>query len=262
MSVASVGDIPQFVDLLKLFQSIEELLYELALWLILLPKTLIKVVINPRWAYAYVVAEWEKAIADRFDEYMSPFFFWLVVGVIPYLLDMEWISRRLAYDQGTTPEHTNLLRVSCLFLGGPLGFALSIQKAHGTSIGRKSLKRCFYTQCLCFGPLNLFVFPLFAWTSWAVSQPWPKVFQTGDWHALCPWCPYSRIGIYGMVAVHAVAVAAFVWWLVAEAIIVTAELPVLSSGKALAVFLLGIPLSYLLFLVGALLVGLIWNLLS
>jgi len=250
------------VDLLKLFRSIEELLYELALWLILLPKTLIKVVISPRWAYTYIVAEWEKDIADRFDEYMSPFFFWLMVGVIPYLLDMQWISRRLADAQGTPPERSNLLRVACLFLGGPLGFALSIQKARGTRIGRKSLKRSFYTQCLCFGPLNLFVFPLFAWTSWAVLKPWPKVSQTGDWHVLCPWCPDSRIGIFGMVIAHVLALAAFVWWLVAEANTVTCELQDLSSGKALAVFLLGIPLSYLLFLFGALLVGLIWNLLS
>lgn len=48
----------------------------------------------------------------------------------------------------------------------------------------------------------------------------------------------------------------------AEANIVSCELRDLSSGKALAVFLLAIPLSYLLFLFGALLVGLVWNLLS
>jgi len=57
----------------------------MALWVLLLPKTLAKVLHRPVWVLDYTTAEFAKPEADRFDDYLSPVSFWLLVAVGPYL---------------------------------------------------------------------------------------------------------------------------------------------------------------------------------
>ncbi len=71
------------MDFGKLFQSVEDAVYEVMVWILLLPKTLIRSLFRPRWVIQYVNEEWEKKTEDRFDEYLSPVLLWLMVAVLP-----------------------------------------------------------------------------------------------------------------------------------------------------------------------------------
>ena len=71
------------MDIGKLFQSIEDAVYEVMVWIMLLPKTFIRSMFRPGWAIQYVNEEWEKKPDDRFDEFLSPVLLWLIVAVFP-----------------------------------------------------------------------------------------------------------------------------------------------------------------------------------
>jgi len=73
------------VDLIDFLDSIEKLAYKILLWIILIPKTLWRIITDPAWVPAYIKGQ----LADKespFDEHISPVFLLLVVGVVPALL--------------------------------------------------------------------------------------------------------------------------------------------------------------------------------
>jgi len=73
------------VDLIDFLDSIEKLAYKILLWIILIPKTLWRIITDPAWVPAYIKGQ----LAGKespFDEHISPVFLLLVVGVVPALL--------------------------------------------------------------------------------------------------------------------------------------------------------------------------------
>ena len=73
------------VDLIDFLDSIEKLAYKILLWIILIPKTLWRIITDPAWVPAYIKGQ----LADEespFDEHISPVFLLLIVGVVPALL--------------------------------------------------------------------------------------------------------------------------------------------------------------------------------
>jgi hypothetical protein len=156
------------MDLLKILQSVEEVIYEVALWTVFIPKTFFKVVFYPRWCRSYVIAEFEKDSKQRFEAYMSPVLFWAMTAIVPYLFVVDYlrlvkesrVAREVEWSQFLGfPWGTRLLVVAMFALGGPLGFSLLIQKAKRTPITRESLRLAFYTQCFIFTPATLFLLP-------------------------------------------------------------------------------------------------------
>ena len=71
------------MDFAKLLKSVEDAVYEVMVWLLLLPKTLIRVTFRPKWAMKYIDEEWLKKPDERFDEYLSPVMLWLLSAVFP-----------------------------------------------------------------------------------------------------------------------------------------------------------------------------------
>lgn len=159
------------MNFVRILQSIEELLYDLALWIIFIPKTFIKVVFQPKWAQPYIVGEWEKEVSERYDGYVSPILFWAVICVIPYLFMVDLVNS--IYQAHGSQEgffakvsvlslEAEFFSVSLFLISGPLAFSLGIQRTRRKSIGRKSMQRVFYTQCICFAPAYLFLLPAVA----------------------------------------------------------------------------------------------------
>ena len=66
-------------------QDIERLIYRVLIWIILIPKTVVKIVINPTWAHDYIRGELKQE-ESPFDEYMSPVILLLVVALLPALV--------------------------------------------------------------------------------------------------------------------------------------------------------------------------------
>lgn len=71
-----------FVDFLE---SAEELAYKILFWIILVPKTLWRIIVNPDWVPGYVNREIKRE-QSSFDEYISPIILLLFVALIPTLI--------------------------------------------------------------------------------------------------------------------------------------------------------------------------------
>ena len=77
--------------IVSVLQDIEKLIYKVLLWIILIPKTIVKVTLHPGWARDYISQELNPAQKPDeehapFDEYMSPVLLLLVVALIPALV--------------------------------------------------------------------------------------------------------------------------------------------------------------------------------
>jgi|GEM_PF-4696961 len=67
-------------------RSLEALISELALWIVLFPKTYITMIFRPAKITGYCLKELEKPKDERFNEYISPTLFWMLGGALPFLL--------------------------------------------------------------------------------------------------------------------------------------------------------------------------------
>jgi hypothetical protein len=144
------------MNLIKVVQSLEEMVYTMALWMLFLPKTFLRVLLTPGWAQTYVALEGQKEETKRHQEYMPPILFWLFIAVVPYFLVLNPIL---------LPKHsleTRLLVTALILIGGPLGFSVQILQARGEPISRDAMKGVFSTQCLCLSPAYLGYLPLIA----------------------------------------------------------------------------------------------------
>ena len=72
-------------DLLGLLEGIEKLAFKILVWIILIPKTLWRIITDPSWVPHYVQRELKQE-KSPFDEHISPVFLLLIVGVIPAIL--------------------------------------------------------------------------------------------------------------------------------------------------------------------------------
>ena len=69
-------------SIFSFFLDIEKLIYKVLMWFILVPKTIVKITLNPAWAPGYVKDELQND-QTPFDEYISPIILLLVVALIP-----------------------------------------------------------------------------------------------------------------------------------------------------------------------------------
>ncbi len=59
----------------KVIEAIDTALYDTALWLWLIPKTLCKVILRPAWTIDCTNEELSKPAEERFNDYMPPVLF-------------------------------------------------------------------------------------------------------------------------------------------------------------------------------------------
>lgn len=72
-------------SIVNLLEDFEKLAYKLVLWIIIIPKTILKIIINPAGMRDYVYNELDNK-PPQFDRYISPLFLYLGVTLIPFLL--------------------------------------------------------------------------------------------------------------------------------------------------------------------------------
>jgi len=78
-------------SIFTVLQDFEKLIYKILMWIILIPKTIVKITLNPGWAHGYITAELNPEHkpdqeSSPFDEYMSPVILLLVVALLPALI--------------------------------------------------------------------------------------------------------------------------------------------------------------------------------
>lgn len=72
-------------DVVGFLEGVEKLAYKILVWIILIPKTLWRIITNPDWVPGYVNVELKKE-KSAFDEHVSPIILLLVVALIPTLI--------------------------------------------------------------------------------------------------------------------------------------------------------------------------------
>lgn len=70
-------------SLTDIIESIEKFAYEIMIWVLLIPKTIINIILNPTWVPEYIARELEDKTDDRFDSYISPLVLILVSTLVP-----------------------------------------------------------------------------------------------------------------------------------------------------------------------------------
>lgn len=143
------------MDILKIIQSLQDFMYELVVWVLLLPKTIFNAVIRPGWMVDYVNREWNKTADERFDEFLSPALFLLVVAVIPNTL-FNWMGKEiLTSDIAAQLTEDNLVASTLSVLVCLLVYLFWLQLLSKQPVRRSTLKRLFYIQCYVVAPAQL-----------------------------------------------------------------------------------------------------------
>lgn len=143
------------MDILKIIQSLQDFMYELVVWVLLLPKTIFNAVFRPSWMVGYVNAEWEKTTEERFDDYLSPALFLLVVAVVPNAL-FNWMGRAVISSDFTAQlTEDNLVASTLAVLTCLLFYLFWLQILSKRPVKRSMLKRLFFIQCYLVAPAQL-----------------------------------------------------------------------------------------------------------
>jgi hypothetical protein len=79
-------------NLTEIIESVEKFAYEILIWILLIPKTLINIVLNPSWVPEYVAQELNDKTDDRFDNFISPVILILISTLVPvaYLISVPY----------------------------------------------------------------------------------------------------------------------------------------------------------------------------
>jgi len=144
----------------KILQALEDLIFEIMAWIMLLPKTLFQVIFAPAKAIQYVNDEWdkwEKEPEKRFDEFLSPIFFWILVAVLP--LTYTLLTEKELQDGGIFA----VLMETKILLGAGIAslplliYVTWIELTNNRPIRKSALQRMFYVQCYITSPAVLII---------------------------------------------------------------------------------------------------------
>ncbi|HNK63155.1 MAG TPA: hypothetical protein PKL78_11415 [Anaerolineales bacterium] len=136
----------------KIFKSVEEAVYEVMVWLLLLPKTFIRTMTHPIDAMDYINAEWEKNPDDRFDEYLSPVLLWLLSAVIPITFFVSIASGA----EDVSKKFTDLIYpITFYMMVIPFVYIAWMEWLNKEPVRRSTLKVSFYRHCYALAPAQL-----------------------------------------------------------------------------------------------------------
>jgi hypothetical protein len=193
------------MDVLKFIQSIEEFIYEVLLLLVLIPKTLKKVILNPEWIYTYVQGEIVKKDEIKFNRYVSPLLLFVLIVAIPpaYLAysDSSGISNYpwlKAIDRFITPSvGAYALCIALYLLIYPLIISMLIYNKHfkvEVDKANNDLKAIFYSQCYCFVPTHLLALVIHVWQMRNVtSDQFNDGIMVISYCLIIPWVLWREI---------------------------------------------------------------------
>jgi len=93
-------------DLTEIIEGIEKFAYEILIWVLFIPKTLVQITVNPSWVPEYITREMEDKTDDRFDSFMSPVILILICTILPlaYIFSARMPGATIS---GPAEEHVN-----------------------------------------------------------------------------------------------------------------------------------------------------------
>lgn len=151
------------MDIFKLSKSLDELIFDVMMWVIFYPYTLVRVLIWPGRMIDYVSAELRKDPEKQalFDRGLSPPLFlflsiviaWMLSPDVGGLLQMQaQTALAKAVNESSITMLTYRLAEYCVF---PFAGALIYEWRTAGSISRESFRRPFFQQAYLCGPLAI-----------------------------------------------------------------------------------------------------------
>jgi len=159
------------MDFGKLFKSVEDAVYEVMVWILLLPKTLFLSMFKPKQTMEYLEGEWEKKPDDRFDEYLSPVLLWLIVAVIPISLVVIF-SGDITNINITKELSEKMLPITLYSMIVPFTYIVWMEWINKRPVKKSTLKLSFYRHCYALAPSQI----LTAITAGLTVIFWPFIF--------------------------------------------------------------------------------------
>jgi hypothetical protein len=168
----------------------------------------------------------QKAEADRWDDYLSPVVFWLLLAVGPYLWGTSVVPHRHGMPgklSGDVLSHltlpTRYLLIALLLVAAPATLAVLFARLRGHGLARRVLRPHFAAQCYLQTPTLLCVMPV------VVSLLFAPLAE-------------MRAHLSGTLSLVGLAGVSLLWLLAAETIYLQRDLST-SRGRALAIALGG-----------------------
>jgi len=188
------------MDVKEAISSTSELLFDFASSIVLLPRTLAKVLRNPVWAVDYLTSQSSEKAKERFEKYSHPILFWIVMGIIPYYAIIE------IYFQSSTEGKVleaynnigavNIISSIAIFLVSfPLSCSFILHVFRHRNFTKTTFRRSFFIQLYITAPVQLFYVALL------------NLDEPDDW-----LIPFIFLGL-----------ASVFWFLIAEMLIIRKE---------------------------------------
>ncbi|MBU0745441.1 MAG: hypothetical protein KKG67_01440 [Gammaproteobacteria bacterium] len=148
------------MDFLKILKSFEDFVYEALIWLILLPKTLLRIVLRPRQMVAYVQAEQTREGDDRYGDAISPPLLLILCVLVSHVFDLALRKQgnaemgRLAGALLNSEQNLLLYRTMAFGIWSLAG-AVWYMRHSRQPIHRVNLRNPFYEQCYLVAPFAM-----------------------------------------------------------------------------------------------------------
>lgn len=145
------------MDLMRLFKSLEELLYEVIVMLVFFPKTLWLTVRYPQRMMDYADVELGDVYSEQYNDTLSPPLFLMICVALSYFIQRAVPG---ALDVSVLPaflhDSQNLLALRVLIFSlFPLAFALRLIHGLSVPLDRETLRAPFFAQCFVAAPVAM-----------------------------------------------------------------------------------------------------------
>jgi hypothetical protein len=145
------------MDFMRLFKSLEELLYEIIVMLVFFPKTLWLTLRYPQRMMDYADTELGDVLSEQYNDTLSPPLFLMLCVTLSYLAERAVPG---SLDTSALPtmlrDSQNLLAFRVLIFSlFPLAFSLRLLRGLGQPLDRETLRAPFFAQCFVAAPVAM-----------------------------------------------------------------------------------------------------------
>jgi hypothetical protein len=149
------------MNFMQLLKSLEDLLYEIAVWLVFYPITLWRTLRQPSSMMKYADAELSDDEDQQYTDTLSPPIFLLLSLLLGHAVELATVGQNplVGDKQGLASlvtDDTSLLLLRTVFFSVfPLVMSVRLLRMRKVKLTRRSLKRPFYAQCYPTGVFAL-----------------------------------------------------------------------------------------------------------
>lgn len=149
------------MDFMRFFQSLEELFYEVIVWLVFYPRTFWITLRHPQRMMDHADTELGDVQSEQYTDTLSPPLFLIISMIISFVITLSIDSRIANPPQAKVFDTTEQLLIFRTFSFSllPLLMSLQLLRKLELTLDRDELRPLFYSQCYVTAPFAMIVGP-------------------------------------------------------------------------------------------------------